>query len=408
MSAWLALLGLTAFHLTWTAALLTGAVALLLRAGWPRRPAQRVRLAQCALVATLALGGILGSAIARGTLASTATILVSPEHAAGGAPMLDAIGRTAPWLGAFVLLIAAVALLRLLIGWYRVTGLLRRTSAAPTSWVRAMERARAWRDGAPRVRLVAGPVATPMLLGTFRYTLVVPCSDEDGLDADDRMLIVAHEIAHAQRRDGISLHLVALLRAVLAAVPSVHWLARVVDHEREAACDTLVIAGGVAATDYARALLHLVAPLPDQHRLALPSNGGSLVTRIERLLAARPAAPVRLRVSGAAMVLMLLPAVLLPGWIPATRDALAAAVVPDVMAIQAADPAGEFRVEFRRGRPVAASADGVPLPPPLIVAGDSLQLRTAAGAPVVTVRLHRHQLAWLPRLAPQTAVPIIN
>jgi hypothetical protein len=88
------------------------------------------------------------------------------------------------------------------------------------------------------------------------------------------------------------------------------------------------------------------------------------------------------------------PALAMPAWLPPSRDALAAAVVPDQMAIDAHDDAGSFRIEFRRGRPVAAAAEGVALAPPSLVRGDSLRLETRSGDPVVTLRLQRHQVTW--------------
>lgn len=72
----------------------------------------------------------------------------------------------------------------------------------------------------------------------------------------------------------------------------------------------------------------------------------------------------------------------------------------DSIDFNAEDPAGQFTLSIREGRPVAATIDRVPLPPQrLIYAGDSIRLLGPSGGVVLAVAYDRGQgrIAWNPR-----------
>jgi beta-lactamase regulating signal transducer with metallopeptidase domain len=74
---------------------------------------------------------------------------------------------------------------------------------------------------------------------------------------DDQALdhVLMHEQAHLDRYDDFTQLLQASVRAVAGLHPAVWWLSRQIDFDREAACDSLVVARTGAARSYATALL---------------------------------------------------------------------------------------------------------------------------------------------------------
>jgi hypothetical protein len=74
-------------------------------------------------------------------------------------------------------------------------------------------------------------------------------------------------------------------------------------------------------------------------------------------------------------------------------------VIPTID-FNAHDPAGQFTLSIRRGVPVAASIDRVPIPRDRITAsGDSIHLLSAQGAVLLAVAYHRdrERIEWEPR-----------
>lgn len=72
----------------------------------------------------------------------------------------------------------------------------------------------------------------------------------------------------------------------------------------------------------------------------------------------------------------------------------------DSIDFRAHDPAGEFTIAIRHGRPVAATIDRIPLPPShLRHLGDSIQLVGPGGSVVVAVAYYRDRarIEWQPR-----------
>lgn len=72
----------------------------------------------------------------------------------------------------------------------------------------------------------------------------------------------------------------------------------------------------------------------------------------------------------------------------------------DSIDFKAKDPAGEFTLTIRQGRPVAATIDRVPLPADrLLDSGDSIRLLGSSGRVVLAVAYYREQarIQWHPR-----------
>ncbi len=144
-----------------------------------------------------------------------------------------------------------------------------------------------------------GPVAVreservdvPTVTGGRRPVLLLPRGTNPGLPDDQLELVLAHELAHLKRRDGLVNLVVAVAEAMLPFHPLTWWAGAVIRLEREQACDDLALATtGLQPVALARALARLegarTAPVTV---LAAGGNAGQLVRRVRRLLG-RPAA----------------------------------------------------------------------------------------------------------------------
>lgn len=108
---------------------------------------------------------------------------------------------------------------------------------------------------APAVLESSAPVS-PMLAGLLRPVLLLPRHLRT-FDPAQQQLIVAHELAHWQRRDHLWLHASLLLQTVFWFNPALKALAGGLSHAQELGCDRHVLAHRPAASrrDYAAALV---------------------------------------------------------------------------------------------------------------------------------------------------------
>ena len=110
----------------------------------------------------------------------------------------------------------------------------------------------------------------PMTWGIFRPVVLLPATAAEWPESR-RRLVLAHELAHVKRKDGI-------VQILLQAVCSLYWFnpivwyaARRLRIERECACDNQVLKLGADADDYADHLLQVARTLN-------PGSGLSLAT----------------------------------------------------------------------------------------------------------------------------------
>lgn len=99
-------------------------------------------------------------------------------------------------------------------------------------------------------------VTTPMIVGAWNSRIVVPADFESRYSAEKRELVLAHERAHASRRD-VAVNAVASLAACLFWFnPLMHRALAWLREDQEFACDALVLARrGHARRRYADILL---------------------------------------------------------------------------------------------------------------------------------------------------------
>lgn len=201
------------------------------------------------------------------------------------------------------------------------------------------------------VRLLQSDRATiPMTWGLFEPTILLP-ADTDQWSAPRRRIVLMHELAHVQRRDGVWLLLSQLACAMYWCHPLV-WLAthRLAD-ERERACDDLVLAHGVGAADYAEHLFHIASHHVQARALGAAAIGMARSSKLERRIrlivdAARNRAGLTRRF--AVMLMLLLAAVVIPLAMLQAAEPNPTTVQAQPVAVNssevesAADPVGPF------------------------------------------------------------------
>jgi TonB family protein len=221
------------------------------------------------------------------------TVAVGMVNAAGATlPPSSPAHRTGnQFLGAALLVSwsAGVGLFAVALG----LGLLRVASIARHSiplrdqrWVRAAREVGAGRPALRRLVLLEGDSDAPLITWGIRPRVLLPAGARHW--SDERIAIVlSHETAHIVRRDWMVLIAAELLRCVFWFNP-LTWLAvNRLRLESERACDDLVLAQGVRASDYAQHLVDVARAMSrTQAWTPLPAmaRASSLERRVSAML----------------------------------------------------------------------------------------------------------------------------
>lgn len=140
---------------------------------------------------------------------------------------------------------------------------------------------------APCVRL-CHEIASPAVSGVLRPLVLIPSSLLKRVSTEQLELILAHEFAHLKRLDPLLNHLQAVAETVLFFHPAVWWISRQIRHEREFACDAIVVASSGERAGYVRALAavqeHAAGIVAARGVLAATGVKGTLMERLERIL----------------------------------------------------------------------------------------------------------------------------
>jgi HEAT repeat protein/beta-lactamase regulating signal transducer with metallopeptidase domain len=212
------------------------------------------------------------------------SVVVTP----GQARFRDWTEAAAPYLVRSWLLGVLLFSFRLLMGWLGVRRLAHTGVQEPVALIRARfeEVSARFRMSRP-VRLVESAlVRTPATIGFLRPALLWPISLHTGLTVSQIDLLLAHELAHLRRHDYLVNVLQTILETALFYHPGVWWLSKRVRDERELCCDDVALEVTGDPRAYAEALLALESWRQDLPILAAGATGGSLMTRIRRLIAA--------------------------------------------------------------------------------------------------------------------------
>jgi beta-lactamase regulating signal transducer with metallopeptidase domain len=198
---------------------------------------------------------------------------------------------------------ALVTLLRLvnrLQGAWRFSRDAARTAAASSVplEVRCTVRRVAARMGldAPPVALASACPGGASVIGFRRPTVVLDADLVDRLDPLELEGVVAHELAHVQRRDNLMALLLSVTRDLLFFVPGGRWALRQLLVERERAADDLAIQTTQRPGALAGGLLKVLESAGHRHACAALLPAGTLVDRVQLLVDAPPAPSRRRRV----------------------------------------------------------------------------------------------------------------
>ena len=205
-------------------------------------------------------------------------------------------GEAAAWVMVIWCTGAALLLLRQAVGFWSISRFVSRSSLiTDEGWASSLRecQARLGLHGSISLRL-AGRDFIPSATGLWRRSVLLP---DEAIDwnAEQRRLVLLHELGHFQRRD---LWTDALGRLVCA----LHWfnpfawmLQRMLALEREFACDALVVNKGASTKSYAL-LLWQMATAARRRPSALAAaflamaepHPGKLEQRVSRILDAGP------------------------------------------------------------------------------------------------------------------------
>ncbi len=211
--------------------------------------------------------------------ASAPIALTPPSPAPTLRPVVELPESFTQVAAVFALILAALQLLRLAIGYLVVLRLKRKSTRLNVSLPTAISRQ-------PAV-LVSTRIGMPMALGYLKPAILLPQSMVLALTDDELQHVLLHESAHLLRRDDWMALGERVLRALFCFQPAMHFIGRQIEREREVACDDWVIAQSGEAKPYATSLAR-VAELGSAARVPMLATGAGrpkeIFKRLETLL----------------------------------------------------------------------------------------------------------------------------
>ena len=129
-------------------------------------------------------------------------------------------------------------------------------------------------------------VNVPCMTGYLKPMILLPFTLQTYLSANEIEAIILHELAHIKRND----YLLNILQQVIAILlffnPCAQLINKLINEEREKACDDLVVKAEAEPIVYAKALLKLAQYSQNDRKLALAATGKKyhLLNRIERIM----------------------------------------------------------------------------------------------------------------------------
>jgi beta-lactamase regulating signal transducer with metallopeptidase domain len=175
---------------------------------------------------------------------------------------------------------ACIALLPLLAAFRHLRRLKAASEPLDGSWAAPVHDLRQALSISKQIDVRIGANPGPLTFGVVRKTILLPATANEW-SAERRRWVLAHELAHVKRNDGLGQLLCQVVCTVYWFNPLIWYAVHRLGIERERACDDCVLVGlGGSAPDYADHLLQIARGL----------NGGL------GLLAASMAHPSQLKV----------------------------------------------------------------------------------------------------------------
>ncbi len=196
--------------------------------------------------------------------------------------------RLLPWVDGLWMAGVFLLALRSLGGWWQLELIRRRARRmVPQEVERAFRRiCEQVHAGRQVVLRASDEVISPLAMGVWRATVILPISAVLGLPREELEAVMAHELGHIRRWDYMWNLLQTAVESVLFFHPAVWWLSRTVRDRREVCCDEIAVESCAGAAVYARALLRLEEQRTVKLRLAMALGGcgGSLLGRVRKVL----------------------------------------------------------------------------------------------------------------------------
>jgi beta-lactamase regulating signal transducer with metallopeptidase domain len=196
--------------------------------------------------------------------------------------------RLLPWVDGLWMAGVFLLALRSLGGWWQLELIRRRARRmVPQEVERAFRRiCEQVHAGRQVVLRASDEVISPLAMGVWRATVILPISAVLGLPREELEAVMAHELGHIRRWDYMWNLLQTAVESVLFFHPAVWWLSRTVRDRREVCCDEIAVQSCAGAAVYARALLRLEEQRTVKLRLAMALGGcgGSLLGRVRKVL----------------------------------------------------------------------------------------------------------------------------
>jgi uncharacterized protein (TIGR03435 family) len=298
------LAGLTLLHFVWQGTLIGAATAVLLQMLRRRSPQARYTAACAALVLMLAAPVVTAFTLGRSTPVSLYSVSPVATRSFGAAvparsydSRADAAAAPAsrlnesniPWLTIVVAVwMAGVAVLmtRVAGAWWAVRRLQRAAFASAPSRFLAHAQRLSLRLGLDRALHVVDSidVDTPTVVGWLKPAILLPVAAMANLTPAQVEAVLAHELAHVRRHDGLVNLLQIAAETVLFYHPAVWWVSSQIRAEREHCCDEIATSVCGDAITYAEALVELERWRAEAATLALTATGGPLLMRVRRIL----------------------------------------------------------------------------------------------------------------------------
>lgn len=128
-------------------------------------------------------------------------------------------------------------------------------------------------------------VTSPVTVGYLKPIILLPVAAMNNLSTLQVEAILLHELSHIRRYDYLLNLVVSVISTLLYFNPFVKFFMNVLESEREACCDELVLQFGYDKVGYASALLHLEKSSRRHQELAIAAAGKqNLLTRIEKIV----------------------------------------------------------------------------------------------------------------------------
>ena len=248
----------------------------------------------------------------------------------------------------------------------------------------------------------------PAVAGWLRPVVFLPATALTGLSEAQLETVIAHELAHVRRLDGLVNLFQIAAETLLFYHPGVWWVSRRVRVEREHCCDDVAISLCGNAVEYARALT-MMEEWRSAPSLAMAANRSPLAGRITRLLGI---ATLKSEVRSAGLAgLLCLTAALVAGNAligVAHSSAAAASQSPEARQQPATpeQPDAAFVVKAPRAKtPATPTAAIAPVPNPTARA---LPTPAAAPAPVAAAAGPTPEARPAPQASPTSASSYID